>query len=56
MSKQLIKGNEAVVYGALLGGATHFFGYPITPASEVAHAAAHFSRLPGEIFCRQSLK
>ena len=40
MDKQLIKGNEAVVYGALLGGATHFFGYPITPASEIAHAAA----------------
>jgi len=38
--RQLVKGNEAVVYGALLGGATHFFGYPITPASEIAHAAA----------------
>ncbi len=37
---RLIKGNEAVVYGAILGGATHFFGYPITPASEIAHAAA----------------
>ena len=44
MDKQLIKGNEAVVYGALIGGATHFFGYPITPASEIAHAAAqHFN-------------
>lgn len=42
MKKQLIKGNEAVVYGALMGGATHFFGYPITPASEIAHAAALF--------------
>ena len=50
MSKQLIKGNEAVVYGALLGGATHFFGYPITPASEVAHAAAHFFPLTGRSF------
>jgi len=29
-----------VIYGALLGGATHYFGYPITPASEIAHAAA----------------
>jgi len=37
---RLIKGNEAVVYGAILGGATHFFGYPITPASEITHAAA----------------
>ena len=40
MKRCLIKGNEAIVYGALLGGATHFFGYPITPASEIAHAAA----------------
>ncbi len=40
MGQHLIKGNEAVIYGALLGGATHYFGYPITPASEIAHAAA----------------
>ncbi|MDK9706908.1 MAG: 3-methyl-2-oxobutanoate dehydrogenase subunit VorB [Desulforhopalus sp.] len=40
MSQHLMKGNEAVIYGALLGGATHYFGYPITPASEIAHAAA----------------
>jgi pyruvate/2-oxoacid:ferredoxin oxidoreductase alpha subunit len=40
--KQLMKGNDAAVRGAILGGATHFFGYPITPASEIAHAAAEF--------------
>ncbi|MDP3480830.1 MAG: 3-methyl-2-oxobutanoate dehydrogenase subunit VorB [Desulfoprunum sp.] len=40
MAQHLMKGNEAVIYGALLGGATHYFGYPITPASEIAHAAA----------------
>lgn len=40
MAQHLLKGNEAVIYGALLGGATHYFGYPITPASEIAHAAA----------------
>ncbi|MCG8571386.1 MAG: 3-methyl-2-oxobutanoate dehydrogenase subunit VorB [Spirochaetes bacterium] len=40
MKKQLMKGNEAVIYGAIYGGSTHFFGYPITPASEVAHTAA----------------
>jgi 2-oxoisovalerate ferredoxin oxidoreductase alpha subunit len=39
--KRLMKGNDAIVHGALLGGATHFFGYPITPASEIAHAAAY---------------
>ncbi len=50
MSRQLVKGNEAVVYGALLGGASHFFGYPITPASEIAHAAALYFRKSGRFF------
>jgi len=36
----LLKGNEASVYGALLAGCECFFGYPITPASEIAHTAA----------------
>ena len=48
--KQLMKGNEAVVHGALLGGATHFFGYPITPASEIAHAAADLFPRTGRHF------
>ncbi|MDA3834530.1 MAG: 3-methyl-2-oxobutanoate dehydrogenase subunit VorB [Spirochaetales bacterium] len=50
MSKRLMKGNEAVIYGALLGGATHFFGYPITPASEIAHAAATYFTQSGRTF------
>ncbi len=50
MAKQLVMGNEAVVYGALLGGATHFFGYPITPASEIAHAAALLFPASGRFF------
>ncbi|NQT58476.1 MAG: 3-methyl-2-oxobutanoate dehydrogenase subunit VorB [Bacteroidetes bacterium] len=50
MSRILMKGNEAVVYGALTGGATHFFGYPITPASEIAHAAALFFTASGRTF------
>ena len=48
--KQLMKGNEAVVHGALLGGATHFFGYPITPASEITHAAADLFNKTGRHF------
>ena len=39
-NRMLLKGNEAVVYGALLAGCECFFGYPITPASEIAHPAA----------------
>jgi 2-oxoisovalerate ferredoxin oxidoreductase alpha subunit len=49
-NRRLIKGNEAIVYGALLGGATHFFGYPITPASEIAHAAALYFPMAGRRF------
>lgn len=36
----LLKGNEAAVYGALFAGCNCYFGYPITPASEVAQTAA----------------
>ncbi len=33
--KTLLKGNEAVGYGALLAGCKAFFGYPITPQNEI---------------------
>lgn len=36
----LIKGNQAIIKGAILAGCKCFFGYPITPASEIAEAAA----------------
>lgn len=39
-NRMLLKGNEAVVYGVLLAGCECYFGYPITPASEIAHTAA----------------
>ncbi len=49
-NRLLLKGNEAAVYGALLAGCDCFYGYPITPASEIAHtAAALFPRL-GRVF------
>lgn len=50
MPKQLIKGNEAVVKGALLAGCSLYFGYPITPASEIAEAAAAYFPLMGGTF------
>jgi len=37
-----MKGNEAVVFGALLAGCDCYFGYPITPASEIAQTAAEY--------------
>jgi 2-oxoglutarate ferredoxin oxidoreductase subunit alpha len=35
MSRKLMKGNEAIAYATILGGADVFFGYPITPQNEV---------------------
>ena len=40
MRLKLLKGNDAVVRGALLAGCEAYYGYPITPASEIAHEAA----------------
>jgi len=38
--RQLCKGNVAIVKGAILAGCRAYYGYPITPASEIAEAAA----------------
>ncbi len=50
MAKQLIKGNEAVVKGAILAGCRAYYGYPITPASEIAEAAAYYLPQVGGVF------
>jgi len=42
MSSQLIAGNSAVIVGALYAGCDCFFGYPITPASEILHEASRY--------------
>jgi len=38
--RELVKGNEALAYGALNSGMNAYFGYPITPSSEVPEALA----------------
>jgi 2-oxoisovalerate ferredoxin oxidoreductase alpha subunit len=48
--RHLIKGNEAVVRGAVAAGCKAFFGYPITPASEIAEAASRLLPESGGIF------
>jgi 2-oxoisovalerate ferredoxin oxidoreductase alpha subunit len=53
MRKQLMKGNEAIVKSAILAGCRAFYGYPITPASEIAEAAAAICRWPAACFCRR---
>ncbi|MCF7808965.1 MAG: 3-methyl-2-oxobutanoate dehydrogenase subunit VorB [Candidatus Marinimicrobia bacterium] len=50
MAKQFVKGNEAIVKGAILAGCRAYYGYPITPASEIAHAAAQYMPLVGGTF------
>jgi 2-oxoisovalerate ferredoxin oxidoreductase alpha subunit len=47
---KFVKGNEAVVIGALYAGCDVYFGYPITPASEIAHAAADWFPSVGRDF------
>ncbi len=37
---ELLQGNDACVRGALAAGCRFFAGYPITPASEIAHGMA----------------
>ena len=48
--RQLCKGNVAVVKGAILAGCQAYYGYPITPASEIAEAAALYLPQVGGTF------
>ncbi|MGD0698007.1 MAG: 3-methyl-2-oxobutanoate dehydrogenase subunit VorB [Terriglobia bacterium] len=48
--RQLCKGNVAVVKGAVLAGCRAYYGYPITPASEIAEAAALYLPQVGGTF------
>ncbi len=48
--RQPCKGNVAVIKGAILAGCRAYFGYPITPASEIAEAAALYLPQVGGTF------
>ena len=50
MQAQLTKGNEAIVKAAVLAGCRAYYGYPITPASEIAEAAALYLPQVGGVF------
>jgi len=55
MAIQFMKGNDAIILGALAAGCRAYYGYPITPASEIAHAAAlHFPALGGTFIQAES--
>ena len=48
--RHLLKGNDAVVRGAIAAGCKAYFGYPITPASEIAEQASVLLPESGGIF------
>ncbi len=48
--RRLMKGNEAVIHAAVAAGCKAFFGYPITPASEIAEAASFYLPKAGGVF------
>jgi 2-oxoisovalerate ferredoxin oxidoreductase alpha subunit len=50
MAIQLIKGNTAIIIGAMYAGCDCFFGYPITPATEVLHEASLYFPKVGRKF------
>jgi 2-oxoisovalerate ferredoxin oxidoreductase alpha subunit len=50
MPSQLVAGNSAVIIGAMYAGCDCFFGYPITPASEILEEAAKYFPMAGRKF------
>ena len=50
MATQLIKGNTAVIIGAMYAGCDCYFGYPITPATEILHEASKYFPMTGRNF------
>ncbi len=49
--KVLMKGNEAIAEAAIMAGCRHYFGYPITPQTEVAaYMAKRMPKIEGGVF------
>ena len=48
--KVLLKGNEALAEAAILSGCKHYFGYPITPQTEIAAYMAKRMPKVGGVF------
>ena len=49
--KVLMKGNEALAEAAIMAGCRHYFGYPITPQTEVAaYMAKRMPKIDGGVF------
>jgi 2-oxoglutarate ferredoxin oxidoreductase subunit alpha len=53
--KDLVKGNEAVAMGAIDAGCRYYFGYPITPQSDIPeYLSYHLPKLGGEFVQAES--
>ncbi len=51
MAKELWKGNEAIAEAALRAGVEAYFGYPITPQTELLeYMAREMPKYPGRVF------
>ncbi len=48
--KRLMKGNEVIAEAAVRAGCLHYFGYPITPQTEIAHYMAKRMPSVGGVF------
>lgn len=56
MTKVLMKGNEAVGAAAIEAGCKYFFGYPITPQSEIPeYLSRELPKVDG-CFCKLNQK
>ena len=53
--KVLMKGNEAIAEAAILAGCRHYFGYPITPQTEIAaYMAKRMPKIDGTFLQAES--
>ena len=51
MEKVLMKGNEAIAEAAVAAGCRHYFGYPITPQTEISeYLARRLPKMAGGVF------
>ena len=51
MSRELMKGNEAVAEAAIRAGVVAYFGYPITPQTELLEYMSPQNARIGTGFC-----
>ncbi len=52
VERVLIDGNEAAARGAIVAGCSGYFGYPITPQSEISEYMAREMPKLGRVFCQ----